>query len=183
MQSYQEQFIAFYESYFARMVRFSLVYVGAREDAENLVQDIFVYLWEHPSALTEVKNMDAFLFTLLKNRCINFLKHQAHLHYIEGEEGIVHQLDIEALADFEMWSDALPEVERAVKAAIAKLPDRCREILIMSKLRKMKYKEIAEKLGISVNTVENQMAIALKKLRYELKDYMPLFMLLHTLLH
>lgn len=177
MQLYQEQFTTFYETYFARMVRFSLIYIEKREDAENLVQDVFVYLWEHPSVLVNVRDMDAFLFTLLKNRCINFLKHQTRLEYIEEET--IHRLNLEALRSFEAWSDTLPEVEKAVNAAIARLPERCREILILNKFQHMKYKEISAKLGISVNTVENQMAIALKKLRTELKDYMPLLMFLH----
>lgn len=180
MQLYQEQFTAFYETYFARMVRFSLVYIEEREDAENVVQDLFVYLWEHPSVLLDVRNTDAFLFTLLKNRCINFLKRQTRLQHVEEE--IIHRLNLEALMNFEPWNDALPEIEIAVNTAIAKLPERCREILILSKFKQMKYKDIAEKLGISVNTVENQMSIALKRLRIELKDYMPLLLLLHFFL-
>ena len=56
------------------MTRFSQAYVIAEEDAENIVQDIFLYLWEHPEVLKTIDNMDAFLFTLVKNRCLNFLK-------------------------------------------------------------------------------------------------------------
>ena len=69
-------------------------------------------------------------------------------------------------------------MERVVNEAIDKLPERCREVFLKSRLEGMKYKEIAESMNLSVNTVENQMAIALKKLRIELKDYLSFFLFL-----
>lgn len=62
--------------------------------------------------------------------------------------------------------------------AIDKLPERCREIFLKSRIEGMKYREIADELDISMNTVENQMSIALRKLRIELKDYLPLLLFL-----
>lgn len=175
MDDYQKQFEVFYEAYFARMVRFSSVYVDDRQDAENLVQDIFMYLWEHPEVWVEIKHVDAFLFTLLRNRCLNFLKRQSHLQRMDDEQELICRLNLKALESFEETCNSMEDVESIVNAAIAKLPARCREILLLSKIEKLKYKEIAERMNISINTVENQMSIALKKLRAELKDYLPLF--------
>ncbi len=73
---------------------------------------------------------------------------------------------------------SIDEVEKQIYHAIDNLPERCREIFVMSKLKGMKYREIAESLGISQNTVEGQMAIALKKLREELRNCIPLLLLL-----
>lgn len=175
---HQKQFIDLYELYFTRMVRFSQVYVGNEQDAENLVQDVFLYLWEHQEALSKIENMDAFLFVLIKNRCLNFLKRQSFLLYVNDERAISCKLNIDALGQFEEIFGSVSEIEEVIRKAIAQLPNRCREIFILSKIEKMKYKEIAEKLDISVNTVENQMSIALKKLRNELKEYLPLFFFL-----
>ena len=64
----QKCFSQIYSTYFIKMTRFSQAYVIAEEDAENIVQDIFLYLWEHPEVLKTIDNMDAFLFTLVKNQ-------------------------------------------------------------------------------------------------------------------
>ena len=72
----QKCFSQIYSTYFIKMTRFSQAYVIAEEDAENIVQDIFLYLWEHPEVFRTIDNMDAFLFTLVKNRCLNFLRHK-----------------------------------------------------------------------------------------------------------
>ena len=69
-------------------------------------------------------------------------------------------------------------INNIIANAIDKLPERCREIFLKSRIEGMKYREIAEELNISANTVENHIAIALKKLRVELKDYLPLLLFL-----
>lgn len=70
------------------------------------------------------------------------------------------------------------DIEKVIVNAIDKLPERCREIFLKSRIEGMKYREIAEELNISTNTVENHISIALKKLRVELKDYLPLLLFL-----
>lgn len=74
----QKSFSDIYSIYYVRMLRFSQTYVIAEEDAENIVQDTFLYLWEHLELLEDIDHLDAFLFTLIKNRCLNFLKHQSY---------------------------------------------------------------------------------------------------------
>ena len=151
----QKCFSQIYSTYFIKMTRFSQAYVIAEEDAENIVQDIFLYLWEHPEVFRTIDNMDAFLFTLVKNRCLNFLKHSLYINEKKR---------------------TLETAEELIDEVIGKLPERCREIFILSRMEGLKYKEIAERLDISVNTVENQMSIALRKLKVELKDYLPLLL-------
>jgi RNA polymerase sigma-70 factor (ECF subfamily) len=65
-----------YALYFPKLVRFSQTFVMSRQDAENIVQDIFLYLWEHWDMAGSLKNVNAFLFTLVKNRRIDFLRDQ-----------------------------------------------------------------------------------------------------------
>ena len=72
-------FSKIYLIYFPKLVRFAREYVVSIEDAENIVQDIFMYLWEHRDMLESLTNLNAFLFTLAKNRCIDFYRHQTFI--------------------------------------------------------------------------------------------------------
>lgn len=178
----QKLFSKLYVSYYARLVRFASLYVGGMGDAENIVQDFFLYLWERKEVLPELQQPDAYLFSAVKHRCLNFLRSQLSvvdrrqpLSDIIEQEYKLKLYSLQLLDDSQMSID---EVEKQIYHAIDNLPERCREIFVMSKLKGMKYHEIAESLGISQNTVEGQMAIALKKLREELRNCMPLLLLL-----
>lgn len=174
-----KSFSDIYSIYYVRMLRFSQTYVGAEEDAEDIVQNTFLYLWEHLDLLKDIEHPDAFLFTLIKNRCLNFLKHQSYIQAktssLKADEELEYQLNLYALEQFDETISSITEVENLLSQTIQKLPERCREIFLLSRIDGLKYKEIAERLNISVNTVENQISIALRKLRSELKDYLPLF--------
>ena len=167
-----------YLTYYSKLVRFAREFVILEEDAENIVQDTFLYLWEHLDLLKDIEHLDAFLFTLIKNRCLNFLKHQSYIQAktcsLKADEELEYQLNLYALEQFDEAVSSIPEVENLLSQTMQKLPERCREIFLLSRIEGLKYKEIAERLNISVNTVENQISIALRKLRSELKDYLPL---------
>jgi RNA polymerase sigma-70 factor (ECF subfamily) len=152
------------------MIRFAREYVPVEADAENIVQDIFVMLWEKREVLEIKVSLAPWLFTLVKNRCLDFLRHEmAGKEFAKEYEA--KRIALEQL-DYAFSSDE--ELEEILAAAINSLPERCREIFIKSRVEGKKYKEIAAELEISINTVENQMSIALKKLRIRLKDYLPL---------
>ncbi|WP_455967284.1 RNA polymerase sigma-70 factor [Bacteroides fluxus] len=174
----QKSFSDIYSIYYMKMLRFSRTYVSTKEDAENIVQDTFLYLWEHLELLEEIEHPDAFLFTLIKNRCLNFLKHQSYIQAktcpLKADEELESQLNLYALQQFDEAVSSISEVEELLKQTMQKLPERCREIFLLSRIEGLKYKEIAERLDISVNTVENQISIALRKLKSELKEYIPL---------
>jgi RNA polymerase sigma-70 factor (ECF subfamily) len=72
----KDEYAKIYTVYFPKLLRFSQTYVMSRYDAENIVQDIFLYLWEHRTALAGLGNINAYLFTMAKNRCIDFLRDQ-----------------------------------------------------------------------------------------------------------
>lgn len=163
-----------YVTYFARMYRFAKEYVLFDEDAENIVQDVFLLLWEKREVLEVQVSLVSYLFSLVKNRSLDHLRHQIVAEEYRQELGA-------KLSSLEMMNDTVgsdENIERIVTAAIDKLPERCREIFIKSRVEGKKYREIADELQISVNTVENQMSIALKRLRAELKDYLPLLLFL-----
>ncbi len=163
-----------YLMYFSRMFRFAKRYVFSAEDAENIVQDIFAMLWEKRNTLHIRKHLDVYLFSLVKNRCIDYLRHRT----VEEEyrqEYALKRLALERLNDSYRSEK---EVERVIWNAIRKLPERCREIFVKSRVEGKKYREIAAELDLSISTVETQMHVALKKLRFELKDFFPLLLLI-----
>lgn len=167
-------FDSVYVTYYPRMIRFAKEYLLLEEDAENIVQDIFVMLWEKRDVLDIRISLASYLFTLVKNKCLDFLRHQTVVDEF-AREYKAKQAALEQL-NYTISSDE--DIEQIITAAINSLPERCREIFIKSRMEGKKYKEIAEELDISVNTVENQMSIAFRKLRLELKDYLPLLLFL-----
>lgn len=176
----QDAFSGIYDLYFPKLLRFTQTYMIREEEAEHIVQDLFLYLWEHRDILSSLRNLNAYLFTLIRNRCIDYLRKEMNRKERRGTLSEVENKEIELklysleMFDEDQLSDA--DIEELLQRAIANLPERCREIFIMSRLQNLRYKEIAAKLNISPNTVENQIVIALRKLKEELKDYFPLFL-------
>jgi RNA polymerase sigma-70 factor (ECF subfamily) len=180
--SVRENFDSIYVNNFSRLFLFAKEYVLFDEEAENIVQDIFLMLWEKREALRVDVSLTAYLFTLVKNKCIDFLRHQMVEQMYS--ENVKHEYNEElnvklfALESFDHNFSSEEDIETLLRNAIDKLPERCRLIFIKSRIEGKKYKEIAEELNLSVNTVEGQISIALKKLREELKDYLPLLLFL-----
>lgn len=166
-------FSELYLTYYPKLVRFAKEFVMLEEDAENITQDVFTALWERREYLDRIENMNAYLFRLVRNRCLDYLKHkifeQRYIENIQTHYIIELNLKLQSLDRFDA-SDFSEEKDTAilVRAAINGLPKRCRDIFLLSRVEGLKYKEISERLGISVNTVECQMGIALKKLRMKL---------------
>lgn len=163
-----------YVTYYSRMFRFAKEYVLFDEDAENVVQDVFLLLWEKREVLDIQVSLVSYLFSLVKNRSLDYLRHKVVAE--EYRQELTFKLS--ALEQLNYTFTSEEDIEQAVTKAIDKLPERCREIFLKSRIEGMKYREIADELDISMNTVENQMSIALKKLRIELKDYLPLLLFL-----
>lgn len=170
-------FSGIYERYFPKLLRFSLFYVLSEEEAENIVQDIFEGIWNRMEILEGIRNMDAFLFTLIKNRCIDYLRNQLSIndkkHKLQEVVGKEYGFKLFSLQQIDETLLSVDEVETLLQNAIEKLPERCREIFLLSRIEGLKNREIAERLQLSVSTVENQMTIAIRKLKLELKDYLP----------
>ena len=166
-------FSELYLMYYSKLVRFAKEFVVLEEDAENITQDVFTDLWERRDAIDHIENVNAYLFRLVRNRCLDYLKHkvfeQKYAENVQASFEIELNLKLQSLDRFDV-SDISEgnETERLVRDAINSLPKRCRDIFLLSRMKGLKYREISEKLGISVNTVECQMGIALKKLRVKL---------------
>lgn len=184
-ESSEDKFEKLYLSYFSKMKHFAKEYVIADADAENLVQDVFTELWEKKELLDMPVNLLAYLFTSIKNKSLNYLRHktveQQTVTLMQEEYNLTLNMNLNALEEFDDKIFAEDSIEKIINHALDSLSERCRQIFIMNKLQGKKQKQIAEELNISINTVETQMKVAYKKLREELKDYTPLFLFLYLL--
>ncbi|MCD7977635.1 MAG: RNA polymerase sigma-70 factor [Tannerellaceae bacterium] len=178
VENKKEEYSEIYRIYFPRLVRFSQTYLSSPEEAENIVQDIFLYLWEHPALLASLKNRNAFLFTMVKNRCIDHLRNRMLLQNLSEVDEKELKFKLYSLQSFEENNLSETEIESIIQEAIDSLPERCREIFILSRLQGLKHKQIAEQLHITTNTIEGQIAIALRKLREKLKNHIPILVFL-----
>lgn len=129
-------------------------------DAEEVVNDVFVGIWERHNEMFSDPGLKSYLFRAVKNRCLNNIKRQ-RLPFDEiPEEMPVASKDHGALDQLEA-----KEMSERITLVIDKLPTKCRQVFLMSRMDEMSYKEIAELMDISPKTVENQIGIALKFLR------------------
>lgn len=171
-----------YLSYFSKMKHFAQEYVVLEEDAENIVQDVFTELWEKREMLNMPINLIAYLFTTIKNKCLNHLRHKTVVHetanLLQEEYFITLRMNLNSLEAFDQNLFSEQDIEQIITKALNTLSPKCKEIFIMSKIEGKKQKQIAAELNISINTVETQIGIAYKKLRVELKNYLPLFIFL-----
>lgn len=176
----EADFDRIYNIYYPKLVRFANTYLLSFSDSENIVQDIFLRLWENRDQIPCSGSINAYLFTVVKNRCVDTLRTVKKERFcnLSGIEQQELNLKLYALEAFDENGFTLSELERIIQEAILSLPDRCREIFLLSRMEGLTYKEISERLEISTNTIEGQMSAALRKLRVALKDYLPLFFLL-----
>ena len=158
-----------YMSFYPKLVRFATVFVVDEDDAENIIQDLFLGLWERKDSLNCIENMNAYMYKLAKNKCLDHLKHKmVKDRFIADTQSLYeqeHSFKMQSLECFDIEQTSEERVEKIVSRAIDLLPPKCREIFVLSRYDGLKYKEISDRLNISVNTVETQMCIALKKLR------------------
>ena len=153
-----------FRTYYRPLCLYALHYLGNLEAAEDTVQDCFVKLLQH-----DAQNQKAFLYAAVRNACIDALRKKNPI------DARVSPTDIEGtMADDEAQERSLHEAE--LWTAVDSLPERCRQVLILCKRDGLSYKETAEKLGISVKTVEHQMSKALKVLRGKESQYLYIFL-------
>lgn len=157
-----EIFTAVYSAYFHNLSLVSINYVKDPYLSEEIVQDVFIRIWENKAQLENVHSLKSYLYRAVINQSINFLNRQKNLEQ--------HHLKIAAQMD-DSYFDTLheeQELKRIIFAEIERLPDQCKRVFKLSRFSDLKYREIALELNISERTVENHIAAALKILRSRL---------------
>jgi RNA polymerase sigma-70 factor, ECF subfamily len=164
-----------FDKYYDELCRLSFRYTGRSDVAEDMVQEVFINIWNKRHSLNYQGKIKPYLIRSVINSSLNHIKSKHEKHIFEDDK---------ILAIF----DANPgyhedlntkELEKLLETAIGKLPDKCREIFVLSRLSELSHKEIAEELDISTKTIEAQITIALKKIRQFLSQvgYFPFFLL------
>jgi len=177
IKTFEEVFVY----YFPFLQKFAEGYVNNKDEASDIVQSVFLSVWERKEKLKEDTNLNNYLITLTKNQCLNYIKHlKAQQTYLQNESYNVNELLLNyyALENLNENKLILTELSAIIESAINSLTKQCKEIFMMSRFENMKYHEIAEKLSISVKTVEKKMSISLAILRTVLKDYLFIFLVL-----
>jgi len=161
-----------FHAHYSSLCEYAWHYVKSRELAEELVQGLFVRLWELRTGGGSHSLSVAYLYTAARNRAIGHLRREGVARRFADEVMAVHEMAPpgETIVEAIEAQDLATAAERAVAA----LPGRCRLIFLMSRQEGLGYAEIATALGISKNTVETQIARALKKLRIQLLPYLGL---------
>lgn len=154
-----------FRSYYPQLLRYGMSIVRNETVAEEIAQEIFMYLWEKRKEIELKSALKSYLLTSVRYKAINYIKLELpKLQATTDLEGI------SGIAQPEMATNETDLLKARVQRAIDQLPDKCRNIFVLSRYGGLTYKEIAEELDLSVKTVENQMSIALKKLRETLND-------------
>ena len=161
----EERFKNLFHSYFASMCVFAERYLEDREAAKDVVHDVFCRIWEKPEELMAVDSVKNYLYMVVKNRCLNVLRRQC-IHHLYSERSLLEVKGSDLFFEKEV---AREELYRLLEKAIYTLPDRSQKILLL-KLQGLKNQEIAERLNVSVNTVNTLKANAYKVIRVLLKD-------------
>lgn len=165
----EQVFEEIFRTYYERLCNYANTILNDMDEAEEMVQNAFLVVWEKHESLDIHTSMKSYLYRAVHNSCLNRVKHYK-VRQVHGE-AIKHQADI-------LYDDASEdlvgkELEGVINQAIDELPHQCRMVFRMSRFENLSYAEIAEQLNISVKTVENHMVKALKTLREKLKDYLP----------
>lgn len=157
-----------FRSLYAILCTFANKYLKDTDQAEEVVQEVFYNYWNKRESLEITGILDAYLYSSVRNACLNHLKHQ------DVRKAYNHAQQIELKAEEQRPKDSLLELEleEKIEGCLSQLPTERQKIFRMSREDDQKYQEIANKLGISIKTVEAQMGKALKSLRECLKDYL-----------
>lgn len=173
-QQYDDHaFEQLFKSHFKALHAYAQVILKDEDDAEEIVQNMFLKFWEKRDLLNVQTSLKAYLYKCVYHDSLNFLKHQKiKTKYQDFAAYTMNTQHLPASSKVEMT-----ELEYNLGLALNELPEQCRTIFQMSRFEELKYREIAERLGLSVKTIENQMGKALRILRLELADFLSLILL------
>jgi len=164
MQAYH----ALYNLFFNNLHRFCFSFVKSSEDAEEIVSDVFIKLWQIRNKLPEIENLKVYLYQIAKNFCLNYIT-----RHFKNPVASLDEMDLETMISLDNPEELCisADIVNTIQETIRQLPPQCRLIFQMVKEDGMAYREVADILQISVLTVRNQVAIATRKVAEALPAY------------
>lgn len=161
LQAYNELFLLLYPS----LQQFAFSFLKSKQLSEEVVSDVFIKIWEKRSTLQRITNLKLYLFTSTRNTSLNYLKKQKGLQNVPVDD---YWVELHSVFFDPEQLMITAEMITKVHKAIQELPARCKLIFKLVKEEGLKYREVAELLNLSVKTIENQMALAIKKIGSEI---------------
>jgi len=170
----KQKFEVLFREYFAGLCYFARKYVNDIDSSKEIVHNVFIKIWENRLDFDWEKPAKSYLFTSVYNRSMNYIRdNKKFINDIEADlqNTVVHE------GTFSENMEAA-ELESRINQALLNLPEKCRQVFELSRYEGKKYSEIAERLNISVKTVETQISKALKILKEQLKDYLTIMIIM-----
>jgi RNA polymerase sigma-70 factor (family 1) len=163
----EEAFKKIYYLFYKKLYLFSLALVKTKEAAEEITEDVFIKIWQQKDHMLAIQNLRVYLYVATKNTSLNYLSKKAKDNLTEPFDNINIDLFRSTLTPEELMITA--EMYRKIQQQVEALPLRCKMIFKLIREDGLKYKEVSDILNISVNTIDVQMAIAVKKIATALK--------------
>lgn len=164
------------ERWYGRLFNFANGYLNNVGNTEEVIQDVFIQLWDHRERLSENTSINAFLFTLTRNRCIDVIRRERLTIQFYKDK----QLEYNYLKEsFNALSDPIldkifeQEIQSEINSVVGSLPEQCQRVFNLSRVQGLKNREISESLNISAKTVETHITKALKLIRVNLERKFP----------
>ncbi|HEY4061914.1 MAG TPA: RNA polymerase sigma-70 factor [Puia sp.] len=177
------QFQAVFDTYYNSLCNYAFTFTKNAESSEDIVQELFIKIWEDRRDLLMKNTIRYYLFTAVRNNSISWLRQEKKVVLVEwNEHEETYAMAVQPAAAGAATSAAgagslfgeervaVEDYREILEKGMATLPPKCREVFVLSRFSHMSYKEIASSLGISVKTVENQLGKALKILRVFLRE-------------
>lgn len=170
----QKAFEMIFKTLYQPLCQYAYSFLNDRNEAEEVVQNTFIKMWEKRTELNVQSSLKAYLYSMVRNGSLNRLKHE-RVKRIHASQQLIVVETARALVDEKVQAH---DLESKIFDAMKALPEQCRLVFQLSRFEELKYQEIADQLQISVKTVENHMGKALKLMREQLKDYLPIVLLI-----
>lgn len=171
-QSDENAFEILFKNYYQALCLYANRYLNDLVASEEIVSEIFTFIWDQRENMVISTSFKSYIFMAVQNRCLNYLKHKKiesrYLDYLNRKNLVDDAAFQNSIIDSYSNKELSIEIEKAIEG----LPEKCREIFTLSRFHQLTYKQIAEKLSVSPKTVENQIGIALAKLRIRLREFL-----------
>lgn len=162
-----QSFEVLFREYYQMLCSYAFRFVNDADTAEEIVQDLFYRIWEKREEIQFNTSVKSYLFSAVHNRCLKFIEHRN----VESKYRNYYLLHESEIDDQSQHEAGVHELQGIIEKTLDLLPERCSRIFKLSRFEGLKYQEIAQKLSISVKTVEANMGKALKLLRKNLKNH------------
>jgi RNA polymerase sigma-70 factor (ECF subfamily) len=165
-----DSFETIYRKYVRELYFISVGYLGNEYEAQDIVQEAFIYLWNNRSTARYEKSVKAYLYRSVKHASLNLIRNRRVREKFRNknhndDERLITDAEEKSVKEFEEISNDYETKIKHIKDRLSLLPENCKRVFMMSVIEGMSYKEVSGIMGISINTVKTQIKIAYKKIR------------------